>query len=40
MNGENAAGGFGINVEIADNLFASGVDVITTGNHVWVNEIF
>jgi len=35
VNGENAAGGFGINVEIADNLFASGVDVITTGNHVW-----
>ena len=35
VNGENAAGGFGINIEIADNLFASGVDVITTGNHVW-----
>ena len=35
VNGENAAGGFGINEEIADNLFAAGVDVITTGNHVW-----
>ena len=35
VNGENAAGGFGINEEIADNLFADGVDVITTGNHVW-----
>ena len=35
VNGENAAGGLGINEEIADNLFAAGVDVITTGNHVW-----
>ena len=35
VNGENAAGGFGINEEIADNLLAAGVDVITTGNHVW-----
>ena len=34
-NGENAAGGFGITGEIAQSLFAAGVDVITTGNHVW-----
>ena len=34
-NGENAAGGFGITVEIAEELLGYGVDVITTGNHVW-----
>ncbi len=34
-NGENAAGGFGITGEIAEKLFAAGVDVITSGNHVW-----
>jgi len=36
VNGENAAtSGVGITEEITKNLFASGVDVITTGNHVW-----
>lgn len=34
-NGENAAGGFGITPAIAEDLFALGIDVITTGNHVW-----
>ncbi|WP_138379060.1 TIGR00282 family metallophosphoesterase [Luteithermobacter gelatinilyticus] len=34
-NGENAAAGFGITEKIAQELFAAGVDVITTGNHVW-----
>jgi metallophosphoesterase (TIGR00282 family) len=34
-NGENAAGGFGITPRIADEIMALGVDVITTGNHVW-----
>ena len=34
-NGENAAGGFGITPEVAADLFRLGVDVITTGNHVW-----
>ena len=34
-NGENAAGGFGINEKTASELFDSGVHVITTGNHVW-----
>lgn len=34
-NGENAASGFGITAKIADSLFSSGVDVITTGNHIW-----
>jgi metallophosphoesterase (TIGR00282 family) len=34
-NGENAAGGFGLTVDTAKELFDNGVDVITTGNHVW-----
>jgi metallophosphoesterase (TIGR00282 family) len=34
-NGENAAGGFGITPSIAEELFALGLDVITSGNHVW-----
>ncbi len=34
-NGENAAGGFGITPQIAEELFELGVDVITTGNHIW-----
>ncbi len=35
VNGENAAGGFGITMKIADEFFAAGVDALTTGNHVW-----
>lgn len=35
VNGENAAGGFGITPETADMLFNAGVDVITSGNHIW-----
>ncbi|MBM3948224.1 MAG: TIGR00282 family metallophosphoesterase [SAR202 cluster bacterium] len=34
-NGENAAGGFGITPETAQELLNSGVDIITTGNHIW-----
>jgi len=34
-NGENAAGGFGITPEVAGELRALGVDVITSGNHIW-----
>lgn len=40
-NGENAAGGIGITREVAQELFAAGVDVITTGNHIWdKREVF
>ncbi len=35
INGENSADGFGITPQIAGQLFGLGVDVITTGNHVW-----
>ncbi len=34
-NGENAAGGFGITPVIAEELFARGLNVITSGNHIW-----
>lgn len=35
VNGENAAGGFGITEQIFQNLRDAGADVVTTGNHVW-----
>ena len=34
-NGENVAGGMGLTPSTADALLASGVDVITSGNHIW-----
>ncbi len=35
INGENAAGGFGITEKICNDFFAAGVDAITGGNHSW-----
>lgn len=35
VNGENAAGGFGITEDILEDLFASGADVVTLGNHAF-----
>jgi len=35
VNAENAAAGFGLTVRIAEEFLAAGVDVVTTGNHVW-----
>jgi metallophosphoesterase (TIGR00282 family) len=35
INGENSAGGMGITERTANDLFAAGADVITTGNHVY-----
>ena len=35
VNGENAAGGLGITPDISDHILGLGVDVITTGNHVF-----
>ena len=34
-NGENSAGGYGITQSICEELFKCGVDVITSGNHIW-----
>ena len=39
-NGENSAGGNGIDAKSAIIIFESGVDVITTGNHVWQKNSF
>ncbi len=35
LNGENVAGGFSITPRYADELFASGIDVMTSGNHIF-----
>ncbi len=35
LNGENAAGGFGLTNNIAHKIFSYGVDVITSGNHIF-----
>lgn len=35
VNGENAAGGYGITEVICQELLDAGADVVTTGNHVW-----
>jgi len=35
VNVENAAGGFGVTPQIAEEIFELGADVLTTGNHVW-----
>ncbi len=37
LNGENLAGGFGLTRAIAQEMFALGVDCITTGNH-WLDQ--
>ncbi|MEA1958326.1 MAG: TIGR00282 family metallophosphoesterase [Chloroflexota bacterium] len=37
-NGENAAGGIGLTPGTADELFESGIDVITSGNHIWAHK--
>ncbi len=35
MNAENVAGGFSITPRLADELFANGIDVMTSGNHIF-----
>jgi metallophosphoesterase (TIGR00282 family) len=37
-NGENTAGGRGLTPDTAEELYESGVDVITSGNHIWENR--
>lgn len=40
-NGENAAGGFGITKKVFSELISLGVDVVTSGNHIWdKKEVF
>ena len=40
VNGENAAGGFGITEDIFLSTIDAGADVVTTGNHVWDQKQF
>jgi metallophosphoesterase (TIGR00282 family) len=37
-NGENAAGGIGLTLSTAKELLAAGVDVLTSGNHIWAQK--
>ncbi len=37
-NGENSAGGRGLTAATAEELFHAGVDVITSGNHIWQDK--
>jgi metallophosphoesterase (TIGR00282 family) len=40
-NAENAAGGSGITPKVAEELFSSGLDVLTSGDHIWKKrEVF
>lgn len=39
-NGENAAAGFGLTAQTADEMFADGVDFITSGNHIYDKRDF
>ena len=39
-NGENAAGGFGLTAQTAEEMFSSGIDFITTGNHIFDKREF
>jgi metallophosphoesterase (TIGR00282 family) len=38
VNGENSAGGNGITLKTAEEIFSSGADVITSGDHIWKNK--
>ncbi len=37
-NAENAAGGFGLTLDTAKELLDAGVDVLTSGNHIWAQK--
>ncbi len=37
-NGENTAGGFGLTSAIAVELIEAGIDVLTSGNHIWAHK--
>lgn len=39
-NAENAAGGYGLTEKVAEELFSYGIDILTTGNHIWKREFF
>ena len=37
-NGENASGGIGITPQVADFLLSQGIDLLTSGNHIWKHK--
>lgn len=37
-NGENVAGGLGLTLNTSEELFDAGIDVITSGNHIWAQK--
>jgi len=39
-NGENAAAGFGITKKVYDELIGFGIDILTSGNHIWDKKDF
>jgi calcineurin-like phosphoesterase len=39
-NVENAAGGFGLTPQIAEEILSADIDVLTSGNHIWTNARF
>jgi hypothetical protein len=40
VNGENAAGGFGLTDALLERIFAAGADVVSSGNHIWEKREF
>lgn len=40
VNGENSAGGLGIEIECANEILGAGADAISTGNHIWKKKTF
>jgi hypothetical protein len=37
-NGENASGGIGITPQVAEQLLGQGIDLLTSGNHIWKHK--
>jgi len=40
VNGENAAGGFGLSSDLFKRIIAAGADIVTSGNHIWEKRDF
>ena len=40
VNGENAAGGFGMTGAVLERILAAGADLVSSGNHVWEKRDF
>jgi len=40
VNGENAAGGFGLTADLFERIISAGADIVTSGNHIWEKRDF